>query len=322
MSKLKIIPSFVPLSHEELSQKRRERTVLKLHAERAARPGTQLFSVVSLAAWLGQVKASGISFVPAEVACQIPVDTILGCEEPRPGDEVHWAGLVQARNTLGPADMMRWDCCATLDMKSMMQDGGETTQDAYLLQPHEGNPALPRWRAPDVFPDPRTFDILFDYPGDHLPVLKRPWVEARRDGSHPVEYRVFVRNSEILGIANYYMQRPMTMTPLVRLELKRALESTQHLVQHLHSQRALPFNLHADVGTNGFDPDKVSCTLDFLVDQKGEVRFLEAGPPFGMGAHPCSFIDSTQEVDRREVISVRGVCLAPGAAVLPLSDLA
>lgn len=314
------IPPLVHKTPEELSRERRERTVLKLEQARAERPGRHVFSAVSLAGWMEQVRAAGIPFVPAEIACTVPVDTILGCEDPLPEHAPHWQRLADACSLLGPTEMTRWDCCAGLDMKGMMQDGGQKTDDAYLLAPDDSNPALPRWRVVSRNIDPRVFDLVFDYPGDDIPVIKRPWVEARRDGTHPVEYRVYVANGKVLGVANYYMQRPMTISALVRSEIEIAVRRTRTLLQHMETTGAVPFNLYADPSRTGLDPDKASCTLDFLVDTDGQVRFLEAGPPFGLGAHPCSFIENTREVNGRKVISVDGVALAPGVAPLPLEE--
>lgn len=314
------LPTFVPKTPEQIEHDRRQRTVVQLQLAQAQRPDMKLFAAVSLAGWCEQAQAAGIATVPAEVVCRMPVGVILRFEEPAEGDQVHWKALSEARARLREGEMLRWDCCASLDLKSVMAKGGQKVHREYLAQPDSLNPAIPVWRSLQSVDDPRFIDITFEYPGDEIAVLKRPWIEARREGSHPVEYRVFVENGEVKGVANYYLQRGLDLDDCVRGEVTQAIAHTRTLLQHMQAAQTLPFNLHADRQRNGFDPDSISCTIDFLVNTEGDVLFLEAGPPFGLGAHPCAFVANEHDVAGRKVIQVEGVCLAEGAAPLPLTD--
>lgn len=303
-----------------LAQMRHDRLVAPLLRAQADHPDQSLFPAVSLSTWAEHAQASGIPTVPAEVVCHIPVDSIMCFEEQRPEDQVHWDALREVRAGLKADEMLRMDCCASSDMKSMMQDGGEKAAYEYLVEPDEANPAVPAWRTLPHLACMRIFDLSAEYPGDSVPVVKRPWVEARREDTHPVEYRVFVENGEVKGVANYYIQRGLEPTEQVRSEVSQAIANTRQLLTFMQDEGALPFNVQADKEKNGFDPEKASCTIDFLVDRNGEVLFLEAGPPFGLGAHPCAFMENKLEVNGHKEISVEGVCLALGAPALPLAE--
>lgn len=305
---------------EVLAKMRHARLVAPLLKAQAEHPGQTVFPAVSLATWAEQAAASGIPTVPAEVVCRIPVDAIMCFEEQRPEDQVHWDALREVRIGMKADEMLRMDCCASSDMKSMMQDGGEKAAYEYLMEPDEANPAVPTWRTLPHLACMRIFDLVADYPGDVVPVVKRPWIEARREETHPVEYRVFVENGEVKGVANYYVQRNLELTDEVKAEVGQAIANTRQLLDHMQAEGGLPFNVQANKDKNGFDPEKASCTIDFLVDRDGQVLFLEAGPPFGMGAHPCAFMQNKVEVNGQLQYSVEGVCLAVGAPPLPLSD--
>lgn len=315
-----ILPVLVPDEPDVLSKNRRDRTVAPLEEAQFLRQDQALFPAVSLATWAQHAEASGIPTVPAEVVCRIPVDSIMYFEEQRPEDQVHWDALREARAGLKADEMMRMDCCASSDMKFMMQDGGLKASHEYLEAPDEANPNVPNWRTLPHLACPRIFDLVADYPGDEVPVVKRPWIEARREETHPVEYRVFVQNGEVLGVANYYIQRGLEPSEQVRAEVGQAIANTRTLLDHMLAVGGLPFSVNADKERNGFDPDLASCTIDYLVDREGQVLFLEAGPPFGLGAHPCAFMENKLEVDGVKKISVEGVCLALGAPALSLDE--
>ena len=116
-----------------------------------------------------------------------------------------------------------------------------------------------------------------------------------------MEYRAFVRDSKLLGIANYYPQRALPDTPATHSQVQQVEQLTQRLVAHLDAAGQYPWMVSYE---RGFKPRTVNATLDFLVTQDGVVVLLEAGPPFGAGAHPCSFLD--------QPISGLALGLAPG----------
>lgn len=306
---------------EDTSASRREdRFVGPLRAAQTFLPGLHVFSHVSLEGWMKEVCAAGIAYVPFEVAARIPLKTIMNFESPDAQDNEHWATLNAVRSGLTAKEMLRWDCCASSDIKIVMQHGGVVMQHGWMSKSDPLNDSVPAWRSA-IFPDdPRFFDIAYTYPGEVMPVIKRPWVEARREGSHPAEYRVFVENDQILGIANYYMQRDMTHSDCVHNEVTEALAMSQRLLDSMKARGSIVFNGETGAIDPMFEPGKISCTLDFLVDLDGNVLFLEAGPPFGLGAHPCAFMGNEIHVDGGQIISVKGVALALGQNPLFMKD--
>lgn len=72
--------------------------------------------------WSRILQAAGIPAVGAQVACVMPLDFILRFYDLRDGDEAHWQRMVEARASIKSDEMMRWDCCASLDIKQVMAD--------------------------------------------------------------------------------------------------------------------------------------------------------------------------------------------------------
>lgn len=311
------IPIFdipAPRSTEEILASRSERFAGPFQALRSQREHAAMFPAVSLAGWMQAANAAGIDHVPSKVIAVMPVGAIIAFEEDRPQDAKHWAALQQAQAAVLPNEMLRWDCCACLDMKLRMHDG---LAEASTLDTRSSvNPNVPEWRIALSPDDPRFADIVYVYPGDDVPVHKRPWIEAREEGTHPAEYRVFVKNGVIEGLANYYVQRDMAMNDTVHDEIVQCLGAAQRLVYHLAREGAIPYNQPADKLPTDFEFNRVSCTLDFLVAKDGRVMFLEAGPPFGLGAHPCAFME---HADKDGVLRTEGVALAVGQAPEPIS---
>ena len=136
------------------------------------------FNSVSLEAWLRLAADAGVPAVPGEVIARIPVEALLRFEDPAAWTE-HQSILEAANKAVGDGEMLRWDCCASLDLKFAMDKTPDQVSMVDRASLHPG--------------DPRFFDILYEFPEDEMRVLRRPWVSARREGSHPVEYRVFVK---------------------------------------------------------------------------------------------------------------------------------
>lgn len=314
--------SFEMDSPEVMAQKREKRFLGPLVDARLKNPDRSIFSHVSLEGWLAEARAAALPMVEGEVVHRMPMLAILNIEEQREQDAVQWAALEKVRSSLGRNDMLRWDCCASLDVKGTMHDGSADLTSTQAVDPLNG--VSPAWRTVLDGQDPRFFDLAYVYPGEDIPVIKRPWVEARREGSHPVEYRVFVQNGEILGVANYYIQRDLQATDQVKGEVEQAIAHTERLIESMADRRAHAFNGPAeDIGPS-FDPDRLSCTIDYLVAEDGRVLFLEAGPPFGLGAHPCAFMENKHPDLTGQfpggVISVKGVALAVGEPALSMDE--
>ena len=110
------------------------------------------------------------------------------------------------------AHMMRWDCCSSSELKSAMARG------------------RPGWKPQFnslILDDPRFFDIVMEYPRETVAVWKRPWVDPLVYADFPVEYRAFVRDGQLIGISNYYPQRPL---PELDLHLDEVCRYTETLI--------------------------------------------------------------------------------------------
>ena len=158
--------------------------------------------------------------------------------------------------------------------------------------------------------------------GGHKPVthyLARPWHTPGRfhqgedlhransplagPGKWPAEWRVFIRNGTVTGVANYYGWTGEGPTPencwnaieAAALGQKIADCATSlGLVGRFMRTEALRARV-ADTPAvaqafAAFDPDGLHCTLDFLEGEDGLI-LLEGGPGHlpGGGAHPCAF---------------------------------
>lgn len=276
------IPSVDP---EELEARAQARHAA--HKELCSTGGR--FIGTSLGAWLSHVQAAGIPHVPANRLAVVPRMAIVRFEEPQAGDAELFEQLRRDLAVLPEGSMARWDHCSSLALKAAMADGrAPSAEEATSLEPG----------------DPRAWELTYEFPGDDVVVWARPWVEAKVMDAFPVEFRVFVQDSRVIGVASYYPQRALPESSEILELASRAKGMAEQLVDQLRASGALPWM--PSFGDR-FAHDKVHATIDFLVTKTGELLFLEAGPPYGAGAHPCAFIDHP----------IEGVALAlgPGATL-------
>ena len=230
------------------------------------RPG--VFNAISLLAWLKIVEKADVPFIPAVIKTQMPIDMLIRHDEHHPGDEVYAKKFFDDTADVKQGHMLRWDCCASERLKVLMHEGAGYSDDLVKLTPA----------------DMRLFDILVNYPGDEVAVVERPWVLARSEGGRPVEYRVFIENNNITGISNYYVQRPIELN---MPEVVDCITKADKILKACIEQNSVPWALHYD---KLFNHGQVSCTIDFLIERDTDKAiFIEAGPAFGAGAHPCCF---------------------------------
>lgn len=258
---------------------------------------TGVFNATSIEEWIELANASGVPAIPAEVVLKIPVDVLRRVEEPRKGDEVHAAALKKAMDAVPDGFMLRWDCCAAESLKAGMHEGAISIASMKALTPF----------------DMRFQSILFEYPNEVISVVQRPWVDARKVESHPVEYRVFVENDTVIGVSNYYVQRGLALNDAVQHEIETCIQFSKQIIKTAKLRNTMPWL--GPYAKANLDPSQMACSLDFLVTQSGEVQFIEAGPAFRAGAHPCCF--DAHKVDGK--YTVHGVALSRTEPVLPLS---
>ncbi len=239
------------------------------------------FNTVSLGAWLEVCRAAGVDAVPATEIGRIEIENlIVALDDPESTEETDatralkafWTKIEDAKK---PGTMIRWDCCTCTEVKYRLDTG------------------RPEWHQDllDCFyiDDPRAVDIIFQYPDTVMTAWSRPWMRARLVDGYPVEYRVFVEADEIIGVSSYYPQRPLPDSPEVRDDIAACLAETSKLIAALPTPLEYP-----GWPERPLSPDSRSFTADFMRLEDRRFLYLEGGPPFGAGAHPCCF----EHVDR------------------------
>ncbi|MFK4706120.1 hypothetical protein ABIC83_002959 [Roseateles asaccharophilus] len=261
------------------------------HAAAAAKARTGgRFIGTSLGDWMSRVNDAGVPAVPADKIATFARSAFLELMDG--GDDRTVAAMAPLREALAklpPDAMARFDPCSGVELKHVIAEGLEPTRSD---------------RQDLLAFDPRAFDIIHEFPADHVDVWSRPWIRAKKIDGYPVEFRVFVENSEIKGVASYYPQRPLPQTGEISGYVGDCLNLTYRVLDHLQRSKETPWMPSYE---GRFVEGLVSATLDFIVTDDGNVLFLEAGPPYGAGAHPCAFIDQ----------EIRGVALAlaPGVSL-------
>ena len=230
------------------------------------------FCPVSLGDWMKLCERINVPAVAAKQIADVRKMDYLNWTDEGEVRERLMAAYSQIREFAASDYMVRYDCCGSSEIKYALAHGNyEWHEDfSYLM-----------------LDDPRAYAIIEEYPREVVPVWQRPWVKSKIVGKYPVEYRVFVRNGEIVGISNYYPQRPL---PFVIEHIDTIRTYTVMLINEL---KGVPFEWHTGIaflmGRDKLDLDKIHFSADFLVDENDEVLFLEGGPPHEMGAHECCF---------------------------------
>jgi len=133
--------------------------------------------------------------------------------------------------------------------------------------------------------DFRAFDLIAEFPLPRISAWARPWLTFDVVDRYPVEYRVFVRDNEIIGISNYYPQRALPHDARTDADLTAVRNMTSALIR----EQKLPLNMPECDGL--LDLSRNHFSADFARLPSGAVLFLEGGPPNTprWGAHPCCF---------------------------------
>lgn len=232
---------------------------------------TRAFCTVSLGDWLDAVRRAGVPHVPAERVGDFEIEALLNYDRPGAHDAELSRFGAAVEGAAEPDFMLRWDVCASSEVKWRLGEG------------------RPRWHADFLklmIDDPRAYDLIYEFPRDLMPVWKRPWIRARIVEGWPVEFRVFVKDGIVVGAASYYPQRDLPETAEFLDLARRAMGLTEAVIARV----PCPVWVPPDGGAGRWRPDVAHGTCDWLLAETGELLWLEGGPPFGAGAHPCAFL--------------------------------
>lgn len=287
------------------------------------------FSTMSLGNWTTLCEAVGVEMVPSRLGAVVDPVTIFdiaqnGLREERM-DEMQ--SFLQGFQDIAEDEIVRFDTSAPSEVKAAMTLGRDTG-------------ATPAWsgytrnESGIVFPkfqDERLVRNMMENPENHSPVWIRKWIEPvmmqgcrntgwqravfpedrLEDGQSlpegtgdlfPCEWRVYVKNGEIVAISNYYTAIDRGLTPedeeIALAMASQARHAAQALLAKLAEVGATPHHPmyeHRD----GFDPDGIHFSLDFMEARDDtapmgrRLVMLEGGPAHlrnpNWGAHPCCF---------------------------------
>lgn len=276
---------------------------MKAHAEAAknapkrVRPlltqGT--FSAVSLKSWMEYALVANVPAVGAELVAEINVEEVLQFEYPEISQQA-MAALEEINSSLDENHMLRWESCAPSGVKFAMASA-QSMRDVPLYDRalHPG--------------DPRAFEILYQFPKEKVGIFKRPIVDPLLVDGYPVEFRVYINNSEVVAVSNYY---PQMSLPETYANIDHAKLAIAYAKRILDAVKASGFHVFYE----GNEPnDRIDASLDFMLLDNGRLVFLEGGPGYGFGAHPCCFYDP----NANEVSPLEGILFSVGEQALPLN---
>ena len=224
-------------------------------------------------------------------------------DRPGPHQERLTTGMRAISRVVNDHVMLRWDICASSEVKYYLSDGETAWRPEYRQL---------------KFDDPRFFELTHrDWSRLTMPVWRRPWMKTVVQDGYPVEFRAFVCNGTLQGISSYYPQRPLPKTfqilrwvKQVEIYVKRLLTVIEPPLllsksrQQSQLEMAMPEFLRSDDPPRDMSND-VEFTADFLCLETGDgygVLLLEGGP-YQM-AHPCCFkpgeIEGVALADRKE----------------------
>ena len=112
----------------------------------------------------------------------------------------------------------------------------------------------------------------------------------------PVEYRAIVEKGRVMGISNYYVQRPLPDSPeVLEHDVFHVLDMTRRLIEQVPTPLRYP---GGPSDNPDIDRNAVAFTADFMKLLGGDIVYLEGGPPaFYGGADPCCFADMERKAD-------------------------
>lgn len=197
----------------------------------------------------------------------------------------------------------------------------ERVVSSLMQNPENSSPIWARkWVSPRMVPgDPARAFAYFMRPGDvrkaadplsgktriRIDAYQADPAEMTSEGDlFPAEWRAFVKGGEVVAVGNYYTQIARALTPEDRMAAAdaalRVKMMTERMIAVMSEASAIPHHpQYEDPGREGFDPDGVHFTADFMEVPDDEAPYgrrlilIDAGvghlrdPAFG--AHPVSF---------------------------------
>ncbi len=229
------------------------------------------FCPTSLGDWLEACRETGIPAVPATQIASVACEDYLSWDTEGPHQDRLAAVHRRVMQVAQRDHMVRFDCCAGIEVKSAMAAGRTE------WQPEFGQLMLD---------DSRLLDIVTELPYDEIAIWQRPWIKPYIISNYPVEYRVFVRDGKIVGISNYYPQRPI---PRLEVQLAVVANYTRQLIRVLRTPFEWPGGMLFHLNRDKLDLGGIHFTADYIVGADNSILFLEGGPPHEFGAASCCF---------------------------------
>lgn len=233
------------------------------------------FTPTDLGDWMALCAKAGVPAVPALRVATGPTSHIWAFDEEPPAEHVEavrtfWRDVAAAQERFPAGWMLRWSCCSMAEVKDRLGHGNASWHRDLM-----------DIRADDF----RAFDLIGEFPRSTISVWARPWMPFAQADGYPVEYRAFVLDGRLTGIANYYPQRDLPDDGSTR----RDLDAVGWMTAALIAAQDRPLNMPAVSRT--LDLSRNHFTADFGRLPDGAVVFLEGGPPHTAhwGAHPCCF---------------------------------
>lgn len=226
--------------------------------------------------------------------------------------------LFSAMDNLPSQWMVRSHLCGNTNLKALagcglLEDAMPEARFGSNLEIGPGWVRIGNRRRIDVS-DHRTTQAYIRSAHRGLTYLARPWVKASRflhgtdphragtpfgdQGAWPAEWRAFVKNGQVVGVASYYGWADEA-TPATARTVLNVRSNAQKLANTCSQMKLVPQYIDLEMlRRNGnsaeiigdWDDGEISFTADFIETDEGLV-LLECGPgatPVG-GGHPCAF---------------------------------
>lgn len=264
--------------------------------------GGERFNTLSLGNWLTLAEAASVPFVPAHHMGSMTGADMMAIEEAVQDETpLHNEALDTIMASLRAQEghfMVRCDAVSADAVKFAMgraiPEGADrmamaAERDGFGYLTIEGQRYL-------MLDDVRLSEGVSDWPEDTCPFWARPIVPARTiagpEGSFQAEWRIFVREGQVVAASTYYPQAPRRVDAEDSRSLDLSLQYAKRIVDLMVEKRLVPdhpiYRHHKN-----FDPATIACSIDFIEREDGEVLLLEGGPATleKFGAHPCAFPD-------------------------------